>query len=88
MFAGLMAVTLDAHDVPCLARFWGEMLGREIVADAGGAFLAGADGQVSLRFVPGDTPKAGPNRSRTSGGVRAISTSQVPRAARRCCGTS
>jgi catechol 2,3-dioxygenase-like lactoylglutathione lyase family enzyme len=57
-----LTVTFDAHDAARLARFWAGLLGREVVADAGGAFLPGDDTQLSLRFVPSRTEKAGRNR--------------------------
>jgi catechol 2,3-dioxygenase-like lactoylglutathione lyase family enzyme len=57
----MLTVTFDAHDPARLARFWGGMLGRDIVEDAGGALVAGGDTQPGLRFVPARTRKAGPN---------------------------
>ena len=58
----LLTVTFDGHDPARLARFWAGMLGREVVEDAGGALVPGEDTQLSLRFVPSRTEKAGPNR--------------------------
>ncbi|SCF27308.1 Glyoxalase-like domain [Micromonospora echinospora] len=58
----LLSVTFDAHDPTRLARFWAGLLGREVVEDAGGAFLPGDDTQVGLRFAPGDTAMTRPNR--------------------------
>ncbi|HYN96244.1 MAG TPA: VOC family protein [Pilimelia sp.] len=58
----LLAVTSDAHDAHRLAQFWAGMLRREVVDDAGGALLPGADTQLGLRFVSSSTVKAGPNR--------------------------
>ncbi|RZU51547.1 hypothetical protein EV385_3377 [Krasilnikovia cinnamomea] len=57
-----LTVTFDAHDAAGLARFWSGVLGREVIEDAGGAFLRGEDAQLSLRFVPSRAGKAGPNR--------------------------
>ena len=57
-----LTVTFDAHDPARLARFWGGMLGREVVDDAGGALLPGDDTQLSLRFVASRAAKVGPNR--------------------------
>lgn len=53
MAVHLLAVTYDAHDPARLARFWGGMLRRDAVEDAGGLLLAGTPTQVGLRFVPG-----------------------------------
>ena len=53
-----LTVTFDAHDPSRLARFWADMLGREIIS---GALLPGDDTQPGLRFVPSHTEKAGPN---------------------------
>ena len=58
----LLTVAFEAHDPVHLARFWAGVLGREVVEDAGGAFLPGEDAQLSLRFVPGGAEKRGPNR--------------------------
>ncbi|MFF3856268.1 VOC family protein [Micromonospora sp. NPDC002575] len=58
----LLTVTFDAHDAVRLARFWAGLLGREVAEDARGALLPGDDTQPSLRFVPSNTEKAGPNR--------------------------
>jgi Glyoxalase-like domain len=49
----LLAVTYDAHDPAQLARFWGGMLRRDAIEDAGGLLLPGTPTQVGLRFVPG-----------------------------------
>ncbi|MDP9443953.1 MAG: VOC family protein [Actinomycetota bacterium] len=62
MRSRLLAVTFDAHDPARLAQFWAGMLGRELVEDAGGAFLLGEDAQLSLRFAPSSAEKVGPNR--------------------------
>ncbi|WDZ83726.1 VOC family protein [Micromonospora cathayae] len=58
----LHSVTYDAHDPARLARFWADLLGREVVADAGGLLLPGDDTQVGLRFVPGTAQQVGPDR--------------------------
>ena len=57
----LLTVTFDARDPARLARFWAGMLGREVVEDAGAAFLPGSDTQLSLRFVASRVEKAAPN---------------------------
>jgi catechol 2,3-dioxygenase-like lactoylglutathione lyase family enzyme len=58
----LLTVAFDAHDAARLAQFWAGMLGREVVEDAGGAFLPGDENQLGLRFVPSRAEKTGPNR--------------------------
>jgi Glyoxalase-like domain len=58
----LLAVTFDAHDPLRLARFWADVLGREVFEDDGSEFLSGDNMQLGLRFVPSRTEKAGPNR--------------------------
>lgn len=58
----LVAVTFDAHDAAGLARFWGSLLGREVVQEASGALLPSTDSQVGLRFVAAASEKSGPNR--------------------------
>ncbi|MEU1687284.1 VOC family protein [Micromonospora sp. NPDC005707] len=62
MLSRTLTLTFDAHDPARLAQFWAGMLGREVVEDAGAALLPGDDTQVSLRFVPSDAKKLGPNR--------------------------
>ncbi|TDC38405.1 VOC family protein [Micromonospora sp. KC213] len=62
MLSRLLAVTFDAHDADRLARFWADLLGREVVEGAGGALLPGGDTQLGLRFVSSRTEKVGPNR--------------------------
>jgi catechol 2,3-dioxygenase-like lactoylglutathione lyase family enzyme len=59
MYPQLLTVTFDARDPVRLARFWGGLLGREVVAEM---HLPGQNAQVGLRFVPSRTTKAGPNR--------------------------
>jgi catechol 2,3-dioxygenase-like lactoylglutathione lyase family enzyme len=58
----LLAVTFDAHDPARVARFWADLLGREVVEDDGGALLPGDETQVGLRFVAGHAERSGPNR--------------------------
>ncbi len=62
MISRLLAVTFDAHDPARLARFWADMLGREVVEDAGGALLPGDDSQLGLRFGPSRADAVGPHR--------------------------
>ncbi|MFF5296467.1 GNAT family N-acetyltransferase [Paractinoplanes globisporus] len=58
----LVAVSFEASDPGRAARFWAALLGREVVEDAAGALLAGADGQLGLRFVAGRAGQLGANR--------------------------
>jgi catechol 2,3-dioxygenase-like lactoylglutathione lyase family enzyme len=58
----LLTVTFDAHDPAHLARFWADVLGRQVVDDAGGPLLPGEDGQLGLRFVGSGAEKVGLNR--------------------------
>jgi hypothetical protein len=61
--SSLIAVTFDAHDPARVARFWGEMLGRDVVETSRGALLRGDGTQLGLRFAPCRVEKAGPNRA-------------------------
>ena len=45
-----------------LARFWAELLGRNVVDEQDGVLLPGDDRQVGLRFVAAGTQKVGLNR--------------------------
>jgi catechol 2,3-dioxygenase-like lactoylglutathione lyase family enzyme len=62
MLSQLLTVTFDAQDAARLAQFWADLLGREVVEDAGGALLPGEGGQLGLRFAPSHSAKVGPNR--------------------------
>ncbi|MFG1888041.1 VOC family protein [Micromonospora sp. NPDC049051] len=62
MISRLLTATSDAHDVARLARFWADMLGRQVVEGTGDALLPGEDGQLSLRFVPDRPAQPGPYR--------------------------
>jgi hypothetical protein len=62
MAVHLLAVTYDADDPARLARFWGGMLRRDAIGDAGGLLLPGTPTQVGLRFVPGQPDKKHLNR--------------------------
>jgi catechol 2,3-dioxygenase-like lactoylglutathione lyase family enzyme len=62
MRSRLLTATFDARDPARQARFWAGLLGREVVQDAGGALVPGADTQLSLRFVRGGAEQAGPSR--------------------------
>jgi hypothetical protein len=61
MTCQLFAVCFDARQPRLLAQFWGGLLGREIVEEAGGALLPGDDTQLSLRFVASRAEKVGPD---------------------------
>jgi len=45
-----------------VARFWAELLGREVVDEDEGVLLPGDERQVGLRFVAASTQKVGLNR--------------------------
>lgn len=45
-----------------MARFWAELLGREVVDEDDGVLLPGDDRQAGLRFVAASTQKVGRNR--------------------------
>jgi hypothetical protein len=62
MAVDLLAVTYDAHDPARLARFWGGMLRRDAIEEAGGLLLPGTPTQVGLRFVAGQPEKVHLNR--------------------------
>lgn len=53
MTCQLFAVCFEASQPLRLARFWADVLGREVVEDAGGVLLPGGHTQLGLRFVPG-----------------------------------
>jgi hypothetical protein len=58
----LVSVTFDAHDPMRVARFWADLLRREVVEEAGDALLPGDDTQVGLRFAPGGAEMVRLNR--------------------------
>ncbi|MGW4059372.1 VOC family protein [Amycolatopsis sp. NPDC004747] len=58
----LLAVTFEAENPAAQARFWAGLLGRDVVEDAGGLLLPGADAQLGLRFAPGRDGLLGANR--------------------------
>jgi catechol 2,3-dioxygenase-like lactoylglutathione lyase family enzyme len=58
----LEAVTFDVVDTSAVATFWSELLGRDVVAEPGGALVPGDETQVGLRFVTSDTEQLGPPR--------------------------
>ncbi|MFI7549293.1 VOC family protein [Micromonospora sediminimaris] len=62
MTCQLVAVCFDASAPPRLAHFWAGLLGRDVVRDAGGAFLPGTDTQLGLRFAASRAKRVGENR--------------------------
>lgn len=64
MTSSLYAVSTSSPDPARLARFWGELLGREVVDDPYGAHaLAATDAPgYRLRFTRDDAPKVAQNR--------------------------
>jgi predicted enzyme related to lactoylglutathione lyase len=64
MSCQLFALCFDANDPVGLARFWGGVLGWEMVDDAydGIALLPSDDTGFRIRFVPTQEPKTGPNQ--------------------------
>jgi hypothetical protein len=61
MASQLFAVCFDARQPMALAGFWGGLLGREVVEEAGGALVPGDDAQLSLRFVVSRAEKVAPD---------------------------
>ncbi len=57
-----LSIAFDAHEPVLVAGFWAAMLDRVVLEDARGALVPGGATQVSLRFVQGLAPKAGPNQ--------------------------
>src|SRR5688500_11159919 len=62
MTVTLEALSFDAQEPDRVARFWAELLGREVVVEDDAVLLPGAERQVGLRFVRLPTQQAGPNR--------------------------
>ncbi|HEX4472503.1 MAG TPA: VOC family protein, partial [Nocardioides sp.] len=60
MTVRLEAVTFEVSDAPAAAAFWAALLGREVLAESGGALVAGDRTQVGLRFVNSTTEQVGP----------------------------
>ncbi len=58
----LEAVTFEVTDGPEVARFWAELLGRQVRAEQGAALVPGDDTQVGLRFVTSDRVQVGARR--------------------------
>ena len=62
MTVTLDALCFDSHDPERPARFWAELLGREVVVEDDALLLPGDERQVGLRFVRSSSQKAGLNR--------------------------
>jgi len=58
----LTALACSARAPEVLARFWGAMLGREVMAEPVGLLLPGSETQVGLRFVADPAPRAAVDR--------------------------
>lgn len=58
----LEAVTFEVADAHVVAAFWAGLLGRDALAEPGGALVPGDARQVGLRFVTSDTEQVGPRR--------------------------
>jgi predicted enzyme related to lactoylglutathione lyase/catechol 2,3-dioxygenase-like lactoylglutathione lyase family enzyme len=64
MSSPLFTLCVDANDPPRLARFWAELLGRELVDDPrdGPTLLPGDDSGFPIRFSPAEERKTSQNR--------------------------
>ncbi|GAB3838065.1 VOC family protein [Micromonospora andamanensis] len=62
MTCQLVAVCFDASQPMRLARFWADLLDREVVDDPGGAALPGTATQLGLRFVESSVQRVAANR--------------------------
>jgi catechol 2,3-dioxygenase-like lactoylglutathione lyase family enzyme len=60
----LVALAFDANDPARLARFWGRVLGREMVEQPDGGFALPSTDEPGFRidFYPTQEPKSGPNQ--------------------------
>jgi hypothetical protein len=56
-----LVVVFDAPEPEALARFWGTVLGRDAVPEAGGALVPGDETQPGLRFRRSVEGRTGPN---------------------------
>lgn len=59
MSCHLLAITCEVPDPIGVAEFWGALLGRQVLPEAGGALVPGEGPQVGLRFVPGPSTTSG-----------------------------
>ncbi len=62
MVSHLETVTFEVADAAAVATFWGGLLQRDIVEEAGGARVPGDATQVGLRFVASPTHQIGQRR--------------------------
>ena len=64
MTSHLHALGFDANDPQRLARFWSDVLGREMADDPDGGFvlLPGDETGFRIEFFPTKDPKTGPNQ--------------------------
>ena len=62
MVLRLEAVAFDVADASAVATFWAELLGRDLLVEAGGALVPGDETQVGLRFVTSHSAAVGPPR--------------------------
>ena len=60
----IIALCFEAHDPPALARFWAEILGREVVVDPdeGPTLLPKVDTEFRIYFDRTEATKVGPNQ--------------------------
>ncbi|MFI6904824.1 VOC family protein [Nonomuraea sp. NPDC050394] len=65
MTSRFAALCFDAKDPLRLARFWGELTGREVAEDPrdGVVLLPGAGTEFPIRFLPSQAEKLGPNQA-------------------------
>ena len=64
MASELRLLTIDAHDPQLLGRFWGGVLGREVVpaVSGGRSLVPNQENEFRIHFQPSDEPKRGPNQ--------------------------
>ena len=64
MTCELVALCVDANDPAALARFWGDVLRREVDDAGSGGVVLPPDGEpgFAVRFAPTSAPKVGPNQ--------------------------
>src|SRR5690242_9000893 len=59
MALALEAIAFDVRDARAVAAFWAGLLGRQVLAESGSAFVPGDATQVGLRFVSSETEQVG-----------------------------
>jgi hypothetical protein len=64
MTSELRLLTLDANDPEVLGRFWGGVLGREVVpaVSGGRSLVPHGDTEFRIHFQPSTEPRRGPNQ--------------------------